>query len=297
MSALPFQLPSQAPTGLPHLSAVQWITPGVLLAVAAIGLVYVYFMWGPGRDGIPEATAPTRRETLYFLGFLFALYLSIGSPLGALAMGYSFTSHMFQHMVAAMAVPPFLIRALPTWAWRRILRPRWVAGPFRFLVRPVIAIAVFNGVFALMILPSIVDAMVASMPVMIAWHASLMVVGVFMWWPVMSPLEEFPPLHLGLQVLYLFADGIPMLLPLALVLLDTSPLYTAAYTQAHSILGMGLVGDQQLGAAICLVTVHVVYGAMLGVRFVAWSRTEPVRDADLELNKRPGPRASLRVVR
>jgi len=280
---------------MPHLPASAWWTPGVFLWTALVGAVYAWIMWGPIRERIAGATAPSVREALCFYGSLLALYLSLGSPLGALAMGYLFTAHMIQHMIAAMLVPPLFIRGLPVWAWRAILKPRAWGYVFRQLVKPLPAILLFNIFFGLMVLPPVITAMVDSMTLMVVLHLGLAVLGVFMWWPLLSPLPELPPLHLGLQVLYLFADGIPMILPLALVALDTSPLYTAAYGAMPRIWGLDLVQDQQLGAASCLVGVHLVYGGMLAARFFAWARVEPARDEGLGLER--GSRHHLRVVR
>lgn len=274
-------LGNTAGRGLPHLPLAAWITPGVLIGVALCGLAYGVAMWSPAIRDLPGVEPPTRGQVVYFAAALVALYLSLGSPIGALAMGYSFTAHMFQHMIAALAVPPFLIKGLPKWVWRWLLRPRPVRFVFGYLVRPVQAILVFNTVFAVMILPSVIAAMVQSTTAMVLWHLGLVVAGVLMWWPLLSPLEEFPRLHPGLQTLYLVADGMPMLLPFVLVTLDNHPLYRLAYGADPRILGLSLVADQNLGGALCLVLVHAVYGSMLMARFMDWVRMEPALDPEL----------------
>jgi putative membrane protein len=297
LSAIPVHLALGASTqGLPSLPVAVWITPGVLIGVVLFGLAYVVAMWAPVIRDLPGVKPPTTGQALYFVGALFALYVSLGSPVGVLAMGYLFTAHMFQHMIAALAVPPLLIKGLPPWVWRLLLRPRPVRRVFAYLVRPVQAILLFNTVFAVMILPSIILAMVQSMTTMVLWHLGLVVAGIFMWWPLLSPLDEIPRLHPGLQTLYLFADGLPMLLPFVLVTLDNHPLYALAYAGAPRILGLSLVADQNLGGALCLVLVHAVYGSMLFARFRDWARMEPSIDPDVA-NSPASKRSRFVVVR
>jgi putative membrane protein len=253
-------------------------------------------MWSPAIRRGPDMEPATVGQAVYFAAALLSLYIALGSPVGVLAMGYLFTAHMFQHMIAALAVPPFLIKGLPPWLWRRLLRPRAVGAVFAFLVRPVQAILIFNGVFAVMVLPGVISAMVQSMTAMVLWHLALVLAGILMWWPLMSPLKEFPRLHLGLQIVYLFADGLPMLLPFILITLDNHALYAAAYGADPRILGLTLVADQNLGGALCLVLVHTVYGAMLYARFRTWARSESAIDPDVA-NQPPTGRRRLAVIR
>lgn len=252
-----------------------WITPGVLIGVMLVALLYTWVMWGPLQDKRPFGQkTPTRKQALSFFAAMFACYLALGSPIGTVAMMSSFAAHMLQHIIAGIAVPPFLIRGIPEWGWRALLRPRWVNRAFRWFVRPAPAILIFNAVFAVMVLPSVILAMVESMPAMVEWHTLLMLVGIFMWWPLMSPLEEIPALHPGVQLLYLFLDGLPMILPLALVTLDTQSLYSASYAHRPELWGLSLVADQQLGGALCLTVVHFVFGGMVIPRFQEWAKRE-----------------------
>lgn len=273
-----------------HVSAVAWWTPGVVLGLLPLALAYAWVMWGPGQDLIPGARPPTRSQAIAFFVSLLALYASLGSPLGVLAMGYSFTAHMLQHMIAAMAVPPLFIVGVPPWLWHRLLAPRPVAWLFRRLVQPVTALVLFNILFAVMVLPDVIATMVHSMPIMVLLHVGLAVLGVFMWWPMMSPVEEFPALHPSAQTLYLFADGVPMILPLALVALTDHFLYGAAYAaSAYHPFDMPLLTDQQWGAVLCLTIVHAVYGVMVTVRVREWAHSESALDPELRGRARVVP--------
>lgn len=251
-----------------------WWTPGILTAVLLVGVLYAWVMWGPVREAIPGAERPTAKEAVLFYTALLGVYASLGSPLGIWAMDSSFAVHMLQHTIAGMAVPPLLIYGLPKWVWRAVLRRPHLGRLFRFLIRPIMAIVVFNSVFGVMVAPPIVTEMVRSMTAMIGWHIALMVTGVFMWWPLVSPIEEAPRLHPGLQILYLFLDGLAMFLPLAMVTVNETSVYTAAYGGAPVFLGMGLLAEQQLGGAICLTVVHVEYLVLGITRVRAWIHLE-----------------------
>lgn len=275
MSALPA-------LGVQQLAWVAWWTPGVIVGVALVAVVYAWLMWGPIRDQIPEATAPTLLEaSLFFLALLMA-YAALGSPLGYYAMTSSFLMHMIQHMLAGLVVPPLLLVGVPKWAWRRIVAAPGVGRVFRFLARPVLALVIFNVVFGVMVAPPIITEMVRSMAAMVFWHVLLMITGVFMFWPVMSPIEELPRLHPGLQVLYLFLDGVAMLLPLAIVTLNETSLYNAAYGAAPRFMGLSLMSEQQLGGGICLSVVHVVYLGLGFWRLSDWMKLERKKFPDFK---------------
>jgi putative membrane protein len=287
--------------GLPALPAWMWVTPTTLFWVALAGVAYVWLGYGPVKSRWPEATPPTRRQAWAFAMALLTLYLSLGSPLGVLAMGYLFAAHMTQHMLAALVVPPLAIAGVPPWMWRRFLGWGGMGRIWRWMTRPLVAIFVFNVVFGLMVAPPVITAMVRSNTIMVGLHLLLVVVGLFMWWPLLSPLPEFPRLHPGFRVLYLFLDGLPMILPLAIVVLDTSPLYAAAYGAAPRIWGLSLVGDQQLGAAICLIGVHVAFGWLALGWFRQWAVREHERDVRTALGidgmPVPAGEGELRAVR
>jgi len=265
-----------------------WWTPGVLAPVALIGVLYGWIFWGPVRESIPDSTPPTAKEAVLFYTALLGIYAALGSPLGVWAMTSSFIMHMVQHMIAGMAVPPLLIYGIPAWVWRRMADAPRLGRAFRFLTRPLIALIVFNAVFGVMITPPVITQMVHSMADMVGWHVLLVVTGVFMWWPLVSPLDEMPRLHPGMQILYLFLDGLAMFLPLAIVTVNETSLYVAAYGGAPRFLGLSLLAEQQLGGAICLSIVHVEYLVLGVTRLRAWIHLERV--------KYPQP-TELRVVR
>ena len=80
----------------------------------------------------------------------------------------------------------------------------------RLLTRPWLAALLFSVSIAVWHLSPFYDLMMRNHDVHIATHLMFMVTATLMWWPVMSPLPELPPLRPGLGMLYLFLVGIPM---------------------------------------------------------------------------------------
>jgi putative membrane protein len=260
-----------------NLPLYVWITPGFLAVSVVLALAYAWLMWGPGRHLIPGATPPTPRQALAYYGAVFAFYLALGSPIGVLAMGYLFSAHMLQHVIASLVVAPLLILGLPDWLWRAMLRPRLVGRAFEVITRPWFAIVVFNAVFSVIVFPPFITAMVDSMTVMVIGHLVLVLVAIPMWWPILSPLPEMPRLPEPVQLLYLFVDGIAMTVAFALVTFSGTFLYPV-YLHAPRLWGITPMEDQQLGGIIMHLGTGVVYGYVLVRVMLNWARAEEARD-------------------
>jgi cytochrome c oxidase assembly factor CtaG len=111
--------------------------------------------------------------------------------------------------------------------------------------------------------------MMRNHDVHIAMHLTIMVTGVIMWWPVMSPLPELPRIAAPLQMIYLFLVGIPMMISAALITFSATPLYSW-YVQAPRLFGIDALNDQRLGGVIMWVPGGLVYLATALALFSAW---------------------------
>jgi putative membrane protein len=85
------------------LSAWNWSPAVIGACVAALGL--------PTHAAL-RFRFPAR--SWYFLGALAVFFLTLTSPLNALAGGYLFSAHMLQHMLLLLIVPLLLLLGLPT---------------------------------------------------------------------------------------------------------------------------------------------------------------------------------------
>src|ERR1700745_4406451 len=78
-----------------------WTWNSILLTLSA--LAFVAYLLAFGRRGRP----------VYFAAALVLFLLAFISPFSALANGYLFSAHMFQHILLVLLVPALLLLSLP----------------------------------------------------------------------------------------------------------------------------------------------------------------------------------------
>jgi cytochrome c oxidase assembly factor CtaG len=99
-------------------------------------------------------------------------------------------------------------------------------------------------------------------------HLTFMAFGLANFWPVLSPIRE-QRLPYPLQVLYLFADG--MLMMVLGILFTFAPIvFYAPYAAAPRLWSISAVTDQQLGGLIMWYPGNLSYGVLLIVAFYRW---------------------------
>ena len=134
------------------------------------------------------------RRQARFLGGVAAMLIGAMWPIHDLAEGYLYSVHMVQHMLFSFVAAPLLVTGTPAWMWRALLRPAPLWRLWAFLTRPVVAMIVANGVLLFIHWPAVVDLSVRSELAHFSLHALLLGSSIVMWWPVLSPLPELPPL-------------------------------------------------------------------------------------------------------
>ena len=147
------------------------------------------------------------------------LLLGADWPIHDLAERYLYCIHMVQHLLFALVAAPLLVAGTPAWLWRDLLRRRIVRRVWRFLTRPLPAIVLFNGVLLFTHWPAVVTLSVHSELSHFLLHTLLLGSAVVMWWPVVSPLPEMPPLTPPGQMLYLFVQSLAPTIPASFLML------------------------------------------------------------------------------
>src|SRR5699024_2469691 len=116
---------------------------------------------------------------------------------------------------------------LPVWMWRRFIKLPIINPLFRFFTLPLIALALFNGLFPIYHIPVIFDFSKASPTAHFIITLGLFIFAVFMWWPVVTPVKEMdvlqPLLNIGYLILSLFLVSIAC----ALIIFADEPIYEA----------------------------------------------------------------------
>ena len=246
----------------PHLS--------MLLGTAILGALY---FWGIGPARRRWSLGPPARpvQVASFVTALLVLVVSLNGPIHDLSDYYLFLIHMLQHLLLTLLVPPLLIFGTPGWLIRPLLRPAWVRRTGRFLSHPVVAGGLFTLVVAAWHTTPLYDLMMRNHDVHIATHLMFIVTAVIMWWPVMSPVEEVPPLPLGARMLYIFLVSIPMQVVAAIITFADAPLYPW-YASAARTWGLSPLDDQKLGGLLMWVPGNLWMFGAIAILFFKWAK-------------------------
>ena len=101
----------------------------------------------------------------------------------------------------------------------------------------------FNGVLFFSHWPAVVELSVTSELAHFGLHVLLVGSALVMWWPIVSPLPEMPPLPAPGQMLYLFLESLAPTVPASFLTFGTRPLYPV-YATFPRIWGIGVLTDQ-----------------------------------------------------
>ena len=248
----------------------------------------VYFLCvGPLRHRFPGSQPATTRQVACFSGALLAMVLSLQGPLHELSDYFLFSAHMVQHLVLILVMPPMLLAGIPDWLLRPALNVRAIKLVARALTLPLVAFALNNAIFLAWHFPGPYDLMMRDHGIHVAMHLTIMVTGVIMWWPVMSPLPELPRIAAPLQMVYLFLVGIPMMVSAALITFSGKAMY-AWYVEAPRLWGLSPLEDQRLGGVIMWVPGGLVLWIAITAVYFRWTQRE-VDEDERGVSIRPMP--------
>jgi putative membrane protein len=270
-----------------HGSTFSWsewaFYPDFLAGWLVVGGVYLLCA-GPLRHRFAESRAVPFWQVCCFATGMLIMLLALQGPLHELSDYFLFSAHMVQHLLIMLVVPPFLLLGTPDWMVRPFLRVPGVRAAATIVTKPVAAFLLVNIIFGIWHFPQPYDLMMRDHTVHKGMHLMIMSVGMFLWWPVMSPLPELPRLPGPLQMLYLFILGIPMMVVAGVIVFADQHLYTW-YALAPRIFPLSEIEDQRLGALIMWVPGALVMWFGITFAFFRWSRREAAenrRDLGLE---------------
>jgi putative membrane protein len=244
-----------------------------LLIVALVGgYLYALSAWAPPhRRG---RRAATRSQRWCFFAGIAVLWIGADWPIHPLAEGYLYSVHMVQHMLFQLIAAPLLILGVPAWLWRRLFAPAPIAALVRVITQPLPAIAVVGGFTAFMHWPTVVDAVASNGGLHFLAHIALIFFSFIMWWPVLSPLPEYPHLSYLGRLAYLFAHSILPTVPASFLTFAQEPLY-AAYADSPRLLSwLGPVDDLHLAGLIMKIIGGLFIWGVMAVLFFRWHAEE-----------------------
>jgi putative membrane protein len=258
--------------------------PAVLTLIAV--LVGAYLVGAIARRRRPEA-----RQILIYAAGVLAIAATLTGPVDELAKERSFAIYIFQQMVLIFIAPPLLISGTPGWMLRPILLNRYVEPIARVLTRPLFAFLLFAAVFTLVHFPAVCDRICHVHPVYGDVRTMLLVTGLLLWFPLTSPLPEYPRMSYPMQIMYLFLLMIPMTAVAAPITMAQSVLYTFYFEGPHPF-GFTPMADQVLGGLIMWVGQGVYLMFVFSAIFFRWAQHD---DQEMPpINRQP---AAVRVLR
>ena len=228
---------------------------------------------GTSRDDVDPKKIAT------FTAGVLVIFFSLLSPLHILGDHYLFSAHMTQHVLLTLVAPPLLILGTPDWLIRPLLRPNLSFYVWRFVTRPVVAVLVFNLVFALWHVPDLYNLSVTVHAVHVTEHLLFIGAAMLMWWPLTSSMPELPRLPYSLQMVYLFVLSITQIFVFVFVTFSKQPLYEW-YVKAPQIWVISPLVDQQIGGIIMKVGGSILFLTLIVIAFFKWYNDEERRTQD-----------------
>jgi putative membrane protein len=216
------------------------------------------------------------------IGWLFAgvimFFLTLASPIDALADGYLFSAHMMQHLLFLLIIPPLILLSLPSssvpdrfqngrWKWLN-----WI------LCHPLANWFLGVGGMWLWHAPMLCNAAVTNVWIHRLQYVSLLLVGFAFWWPIIGPWskQRISPLA---GIIYLFSACIGCTV-LGIIITFSPVEVCSIYLHPLDRLGIlpliqnqwGLAPakDQQLGGLLMWVPACLIYFCGIFGLFARW---------------------------
>jgi len=237
------------------------------------GSIVAAYLIAGRRHARETGESVDKRRTRFFVAGVAVLWIGADWPIHDLAERYLYHVHMEQHMLFTLIAPPLLIAGMPAWLLRRFLRPRSVATVFGFMTKPLVALIVFNSALLFVHWPAVVELSVRSEWSHFGLHVLLVSTALSMWWPVMSPLPEYPALPAPGQMMYLFLQSLAPTIPASFLTFGDHLLYPV-YGTFPRIWGISALTDQMIAGLIMKLVGGAILWTFITVIFFRWYRQE-----------------------
>lgn len=240
--------------------------PATVTAVALLAVIYAAAAFALRRRPAPGQIAA------YSCGLLVILAALTG-PIDYFTKERSFSTYIFQQMMLVFVVPPLILLGLADWMVRPVMLNRLVEPVARVITRPLFVFLLFSGTFTLVHYPPVCDRVCHVQEFYGSIRAILLFVGTLLWWPLLSPLPEYPRLSYPMQIMYLFLLMIPMTAVGAPITMARDVLYVF-YTGGEHPFGLTPMADQVLGGLIMWVGQGVYIMFVFSGIFLRWARRD-----------------------
>lgn len=215
--------------------------------------------------GLRRHAAPRWRIACFALATGLLLSTAV-TPLDALSY-HLLTAHLLQNVVLAEWAPALLVLAVPPALAAELGRPRLL----RSLTHPLVALPLWLATYFVWHVPVLYDTALRRPELLHLEHASYLLAGCLLWWPVLQDAPRRLPS--AVRAGYLFAAfllGSPLGLLLALL---PNPVYDF-YADGPGLWGLSPLADQQLAGVTMAAEQAAVFFAGFTFFFSRFLREE-----------------------
>lgn len=255
LDAFPFHL---------HLDVLGVVVAAVALYVFGIRVL-------AQRHAPKEEPAVTGRHVIWFMTGIVLFAVVEGWPFHDIAEESLFSFHMTEHMALALVIPPALLKGIPSWLLRLVVRP--ILPALRVLTKPLPAIVFFNAVLAFIHVPAVLQTMLSNDAMHFMFHMLLVVSATIMWWPVIGPIPDLPKLDPPYAMGYLFVQSLVPTIPASFMTFADDVVYKV-YLGTPRLWGWDVLADQQVAGLIMKIGGGVVLWTAITVIFFKWAAEE-----------------------
>jgi putative membrane protein len=236
-----------------------WNAEGLVLVPIAAA-AYAFSVWTYGAP-------PRWRVASFSAGLVLLLAVSV-TPIQTLALDYLLSAHLLQNVVLAEWAPALLVLGIPSALAASLGRNRIVAA----LTHPLVALPIWLATYFVWHLPGPYTAALEHRSTLLHLeHASYLVSGCLLWWPVVHAARR--RLSSAGRTIYLFAAFV-LASPLGLLLaLLPSPVYDF-YEVRAGLWGWSALTDQRIAGLTMAAEQAVVFFAAFMLFFVRFLNEE-----------------------
>jgi len=255
-----------------HIGGYEWLDwhfhADVALLVLLLEGAYLYAVTHI-RQRVADVGRIKRSQVITFSLGVLVLYIGAGTPIHDLSERYLLSVHMFQHLLFTLVAAPLLLAGTPAWLWQALLRGPRTMKIARVLTYPLLAFALFNATLLLTHLPPTVDLSLRHHFFHLFVHVVLVATALLMWWPILSPMPELPPLSSPGQMAYLFLQSLLPAVMASFITFSDTVVYSF-YAQAPRIWGISPLADQQIAGGLMKLLGSVILWLFIAVAFFKW---------------------------
>ena len=237
------------------------------------GYLYLLSAWGPRHAPAHlrrTGYATRQQKVLYGLGVV-VFFVGTAWPIHDIGEDFLYSFHMVQHMLYQFIAAPLLLLGVPAWLYRAILSTPRRLNVARTLTRAGYALVLVNAWVAVAHTVGFVELSVNNGLFHLATHVLWVVVGVLMWWPVLSPLPEVPHYSYFGRMAYLFSHSIVPTVPASFLTFSRQAFYPSYVDAPRVFASIDPVTDLQIAGLLMKIGGGLLLWSVIAILFFRWA--------------------------